>query len=139
MKTCKDCAELTETKNSLRCLNCKKILKSKVAKINKVKYQYHKLPKYRYKTYKEGALRRGYSFDITLEEFTTFWNTTCHYCNDPINGIGIDRKDNNIGYTYNNLISCCTQCNFMKHNISYNEFISRCFKIYNNFIPPVDK
>jgi|688.fasta_scaffold848642_1 hypothetical protein len=134
MKTCKDCSNPTETNNSLRCISCKKALRVIVQKSCKTKYQYHKQPKTRYNVYKRGALRRGYSFNITIEQFNTFWDTSCHYCNEPIKGIGIDRIDNTIGYVHDNLISCCTLCNFMKHNTNYKEFIDRCIKISNNFL-----
>ena len=36
---------------------------------------------------------------------------------------GIDRKDNNKGYSIDNVVSCCSICNRAKHTILFNEFI----------------
>jgi hypothetical protein len=134
MKTCIDCNEPTLSTQRLRCIKCIAIKRKLTSKLNKDKYQYHKQPKPRYKVYKYGAERRGYSFDITLEEFINLWNKPCYYCNDTINGIGIDRKDNSLGYTVDNTVPCCTVCNFMKHTMTDNLFIEQCNKITNNFL-----
>ena len=44
-----------------------------------------------------------------------FYNTNCSYCDNKINELGIDRIDNKMGYTLNNVVPCCSRCNFMKH------------------------
>ena len=100
---------------------------------NKEKYQYHKQPKYKYARYEYNAIKRGLVFELTIDEFNSFWNTNCSYCNEPIQGIGIDRKDNNIGYTKENCIPCCTICNFMKHTLSHKDFINKCLQISKCF------
>ena len=46
---------------------------------------------------------------------------------------GIDRKNNGKGYTEDNIVSCCKQCNFAKRNMSYKEFkfwINKLVKFY---------
>lgn len=134
MKTCIDCNKPTNSTKRIRCIDCNIIKRKAVTKANKDKYQYHKQPKFRYATYKRGAIKRGYSFELNVEEFSNLWNKPCHYCNDPIEGIGIDRKDNNIGYTVDNTTSCCTNCNWMKNNTNYNAFILQCNKVANNFL-----
>ena len=65
----------------------------------------------------------------------------CHYCgvepekisqssnkNKPYNGDyiynGIDRIDNNKGYTMDNVVPCCEICNNAKKNLSKVKFIS---------------
>ncbi len=132
MKTCIDCNKQINNHRK-RCIDCMLIQRKITSKANKDKHQYHKLPKHRYAVYKRGAKIRGYSFDLTLEEFSSLWNTPCHYCNDPIDGIGIDRKDNSIGYTVDNTTSCCTNCNFMKGTLSHNTFINKCINISKCF------
>ena len=134
MKTCIECGNPTETKRSSRCATCSKVFKSKVSKLNRDKYQYHKQPRYRYYDYKKKALQRNLAFDITFEEFQDYWNKPCHYCNDLVDGIGIDRVDNEIGYVSGNTVSCCTTCNFMKRATPYAEFIDKCIKISNNLL-----
>jgi hypothetical protein len=135
MRLCKDCGEPTGCISNMRqrCVECTIKQRRVVAKNCKNKYQYHKQPKNRYATYKRGAERRGYTFSLTIEEFTNLWNKPCSYCNTPILGIGIDRQDNTIGYTVNNTIACCTTCNFMKGTLSHKEFIDKCVQIAKCF------
>jgi hypothetical protein len=129
MKTCKECDKPVESVYATYCIDCKILKRRASAKANKVKHQYHKQPKFRYATYKRGAEKRGYCFDLTIEEFSSYWNTTCNYCNDYIEGIGLDRKDNTTGYTKDNVVACCTTCNMMKHTMSQEKFVNQCKKI----------
>lgn len=129
MKTCEDCGKQVESIYAKFCIDCKVLKRRATAKANKDKYQYHKQPKVRYATYKRGALRRGYVFELTLEEFNNLWNAPCSYCAEPINGIGIDRINNSIGYTLNNTCACCTDCNMMKGKMSKEQFINKCQQI----------
>ena len=46
--------------------------------------------------------------------------------------MGIDRKDNNKGYTNDNCVPCCGFCNKMKMDHSIDEFYSQIIRIYNN-------
>jgi hypothetical protein len=135
MRLCKDCGEPTGSISDMRqrCVKCMLIQRKITAKACKEKYQYHKQPKNRYVVYKRGAERRGYTFNITQEEFIEFWNKPCHYCNESIKGIGIDRKDNNVGYTTDNTVSCCSTCNFMKGKLTYQSFVDKCIEITKCF------
>jgi hypothetical protein len=47
---------------------------------------------------------------------------------------GIDRCDNNEGYTENNSLPCCSDCNFMKNNFTMEEFTQKCLEIYSHII-----
>lgn len=133
MKCCVDCNKPVESIYSKRCIDCKKVNRRKVAKANKDKYQYHKKPKYLYARYKRGAESRGFEFNLSLAQFEVLWNKECYYCKDNIDTIGIDRKDNTIGYTESNVVACCTACNFMKHTMLDTEFIQKCIKIAQVF------
>jgi|LakMenE18May11ns_1017448.scaffolds.fasta_scaffold9128530_1 hypothetical protein len=73
----------------------------------------------KFSSYKYAAKKRGYEFDLTIEDFKTFWNKPCFYCGTDINGIGIDRIDNNIGYQMFNCVSCCSICNQIKMDLDY--------------------
>ena len=46
----------------------------------------------------------------------------------PINGL--DRIDNGIGYTLNNVRPCCSTCNYMKHRLNEKEFLNHIEKIW---------
>lgn len=129
MKQCKICNNPVESQFATYCINCRTVKRKNDNKINKEKYKYHKQPRYIYKRYKSGALRRGHTFDITFEEFNKLWNIPCNYCKKPIAHIGIDRKDNSIGYVTSNIIPCCTTCNLMKGKLTHEEFITKCIEI----------
>lgn len=84
--------------------------------------------KYRYDKYKYGAKSRGYSFLITYDEFLHTINSVCHYCGST-ESIGVDRKDNSIGYEIENCFPCCSKCNYFKGAKDYNDFTRLCIKI----------
>lgn len=83
-------------------------------------------------SYKKSANKRNINWELTDDEFATFWNKNCKYCGLAINGIGIDRVTNNEGYNLNNCVSCCTKCNYMKTNYSENDFFEHIKLIYKN-------
>jgi hypothetical protein len=74
----------------------------------------------------KNAKRRNYAVALTYEEFLTFTElTTCVYCgtlvswtkfNRSKNGsaYNLDRKDNTVGYTKQNCVVCCSDCNRAK-------------------------
>jgi hypothetical protein len=79
----------------------------------------------RFRNYRQGAKTRGYSFSLTVEEFESLENQPCHYCGQtPSPQNGIDRKDNNQGYTFSNCLPCCWPCNRAKVDQPYDEFMS---------------
>lgn len=94
--------------------------------------------------YKQQAKIRKLRFQLTKKYFKTLILANCHYCANPpsnktgqqYNGTikynGIDRKNNKLGYTYQNVVSCCKECNFMKKSMSYTEFLNKIFSIQRN-------
>jgi len=81
--------------------------------------------------YQYQATNRGLEFSLTKEFFTLLTTLPCHYCKTPPKNLfknytysGVDRKDNSLGYTENNVVPCCTICNRAKNNMSYDEFVS---------------
>ncbi len=87
----------------------------------------------KYNQYKTCAKKRKKSFDLTLEEFSTFWQKPCYYCGSEISNIGIDRVDNKQGYSMQNIVPCCKMCNYMKNKHSVDVFVSQCKKIIKHF------
>ena len=90
-------------------------------------------------SYKKGAKARNLSFELSFEEFIELVQKNCHYCGIvPSNSTktlthhsstefiynGIDRKDNKLGYTKENSLPCCKQCNYAKFRFSYQEFLN---------------
>jgi len=88
--------------------------------------KYRKSPNQRYGHYRTGALSRGRSFDISFEDFMTFWGKPCFYCHQKIETIGLDRIDNSRGYSKDNLSPCCRTCNSMKYSMSRETFLRHC-------------
>ena len=86
-------------------------------------------------TLKRGAKERGHPVDLTYEEFVVLCKIpTCHYCGSDLNrtiyrseGRGspslIDRKDSSLGYSQDNCVPCCWECNNLKGSkFTYEEF-----------------
>lgn len=90
-------------------------------------------PKYRFTRYKSQAKIRKISFTLTFDDFMKFWGNTCFYCGEKVSGIGIDRLDNSNGYSKENCVSCCTDCNKMKMEKTVYDFIEKCKMIIKNY------
>jgi hypothetical protein len=78
--------------------------------------------------YQHGARARGLPFDLTLEQFTTIVGQPCTYCGTPNCG-GVDRIDNQQGYTTENSTPCCGPCNWMKGALTAHEFVEQCKRV----------
>ena len=79
---------------------------------------------------KHNAKKRGILFYLSLEEFIKWYSNkekVCFYCKRGVKqclkdkGIGsgltrltIDRKNNNLGYIFSNLVLACYMCNHIK-------------------------
>ena len=86
--------------------------------------------------YKYNAEKRNYEFSLTNEEFFFLIEQECYYCGTSPETVwkshrkehntviynGIDRKNNDLGYTLENSCSCCKRCNYFKNNISLDDF-----------------
>ena len=90
---------------------------------------YYQTPKGRFNMYRSGARERNLEFNLTFDQFLMFWNSQCDYCGLEIEGVGIDRTDNSLGYSVENCVSCCPTCNNMKKALPQNEFIKQCERI----------
>lgn len=63
------------------------------------------------------SIGKFYSIEVSLtfEEYAELISKPCFYCNDemktPSFGRGLDRIDNERGYSIDNVLPCCTTCN----------------------------
>jgi len=89
----------------------------------------YKYPSVRFKHYKKDARKRGFVFKITSNEFSKLITEPCYYCGGD--GYGIDRLDNTLGYVKNNIVPCCSMCNYMKRIYTEEDFVRQCIKIAN--------
>ena len=81
-----------------------------------------------YRDYITGAAKRGYEISINFEEFKELVVSKCYYCHytKEKETNGIDRLNNDIGYTKENCVPCCEICNMMKHYYHPLFFIELC-------------
>jgi len=87
-----------------------------------------------YTTYQTRAIRKQLDFLITKPEFDMLIHNDCYICGKKtIDGHvnGVDRIENNEGYTLNNVNSCCGECNYMKKSYDLEKFMDKLYKIYN--------
>lgn len=108
--------------------------------------------KYRvFKSYEKHATDRGYSFDLDLETFVKITSKNCSYCgaepNNSMNGKqsrskyiynGIDRVNNNLGYSVENCVPCCKTCNVAKSEMSREDFFKWISKVQKYSRVPFD-
>ena len=52
---------------------------------------------------------------ISFETYALFLALPCFYCGEE--STGLDRVENNKGYTNANVVPCCKECNRLKSNI----------------------
>lgn len=118
---------------------CKYCIKAKYQStpIQKEKYRayvrdYRTTPGGMLQSFKAGALKRGLDFELTLERIAELQDTPCHYCGQA-GPNGIDRLDNEDGYTVLNSVACCKTCNKMKYTYTPEAFVVKCRQIASRF------
>lgn len=83
-----------------------------------------------YTNSKRGALKRGYTFTLTYEQFrNVILGQQCYYCANP--ATGLDRISSNMGYETDNIVACCKICNRMKNTLSQENFLEAIKQIYH--------
>ena len=90
------------------------------------------------------------AWDLNLDQYKKLIHGNCYYCGDAptennqwnngskrknsSDGIvrinGIDRLDSSKGYTIDNCVSCCPDCNTLKSTLPVEIFFSKISKIY---------
>jgi hypothetical protein len=92
-----------------------------------------------YSTYRWQAEKRKLEFNLSKQDFRELTSGNCFYCGlapvqeyfgSSCNGVylynGVDRQDNNVGYTLTNCAPCCKTCNDMKRTRTVEEFLKAC-------------
>lgn len=96
-----------------------------------------------YNQYQNSAKKRNLPFLLTLDELKTITTNDCYYCDRKPKQViskssdfgkytynGIDRVDNNLGYSLGNCVPCCKICNRAKDVMSEFEFYKWINDIY---------
>jgi len=106
-----------------------------------------------YHSYKRGAANRCLTFQLSRDRFRELTKQRCFYCNvlprterNDANTYGkyiyngIDRVDNDKGYSVDNCVTCCETCNRAKRSMSiqtFNDWIKRIYLcLYEPHIQP---
>lgn len=101
-----------------------------------------------YKNYINSANARHLVFCLSKDDFEKLTKQNCRYCGieprqikKPTNGNvgiyiynGIDRIDSKKGYTVDNCVPCCGNCNYAKKRMTEEEFKEWVKRIYNYFV-----
>jgi 5-methylcytosine-specific restriction endonuclease McrA len=89
------------------------------------KKTYYRTPKGKFSRIKCKANERGINFSLPFELYEgKLWGKPCHYCGCDIEVTGLDRKDSSKGYTLDNVVSCCWNCNTKKGPKPYEDFLA---------------
>jgi hypothetical protein len=86
-----------------------------------------------YNNYFNRAIKMGMEFSLSIEQYNEITNGNCYICgkiNDENNENGMDRFNNNYGYTLDNVRSCCAECNCMKIDYNTNDLYDKFINIY---------
>lgn len=72
--------------------------------------------------------RRNLTCTLTREEALQLSVIPCHYCLSVMSG-GIDRVSSKHNYTHDNVVSCCSDCNYMKGTLEQADFYRYCMDV----------
>ena len=75
-------------------------------------------PHRRYKNAIRTAKFRQIGWNLSESDFNALISKRCFYCDGslPSQGSGLDRVDNSKGYSFENVVPCCTSCNQIRGN-----------------------
>jgi len=136
------CFRITADLVKGRVKSCGCLLEDQKLRTQPGEYGFNKL----YKHYQENATNRNLIFQITKEDFAVFTKQNCFYCGIHPQSVscpsnyksssdkaienckyiynGLDRVNNELGYTIDNVVTCCEHCNRAKRTMSQLEFIN---------------
>lgn len=101
--------------------------------------------------YRQSARQRSIEFGLTREKFRALTSQPCSYCGAEPEArfvpsgrseeaqrhgtyvySGVDRTDNDLGYTEKNCVPCCSVCNYRKKASDKDEFLGWIRKVYEH-------
>ena len=96
-------------------------------KYRQYKEEYLKSPAYRWNCVKVSASQRDLVLSLTREDVESMCMQPCHYCGDDPQVVGVlfglDRVENEGGYTKDNVVTCCSFCNYAKSDHHVDDFL----------------
>lgn len=67
--------------------------------------------------------RRGLKCDLTLEWVENAIKNGCFYCGETAVRMSLDRIDNDLGHTTDNVQPACARCNFLRGTMPYEAWV----------------
>ncbi len=120
----------------------------KVTSLDGFKYS-PSLAKDLYRSYKYNCDKTGRELVITLEEALKIFKLNCFYCGSPPSLRthrkyydylhGMDRVNNKLGYTVENVVTCCTNCNLAKKDMTVSDFIDWAVQVATYSVPELER
>ena len=110
-----------------------------------------------YGSYKGTAAKKGHAFNLSKPEFLRLVTDRCFYCGiEPQNVTkpahyddreperyfihnGIDRVDNTKGYEIDNVVTCCSVCNYAKRDMPKDVFLNWVNRIYKYSVAGIEE
>jgi len=92
-------------------------------------------PHAKWGAFKAQAKHRGIAVSITEHAYSGIVKQPCLYCGsgDKRELRGLDRVDSDGAYSSENVVSCCSTCNFMKRSMPLREFLYKVAEIASMF------
>lgn len=119
--------------NAKSCYGCRAEKKKVSSELSTYKHLYSGV---------KGRKNSHKGFDLTLEEFIDLSQKNCYYCDiEPavskghrpwsayVKMNGLDRINSDLGYTKDNVVTCCRTCNIAKSSMSREEFLAWAFRL----------
>lgn len=96
------------------------------------------IQRYVYTQYSKCASKRGFSFNLTADQFLEIANQPCVYCTACATNTatrkqysvkvwcynGIDRVNSSLSYGIGNVVACCKACNAAKSDSELSTFLA---------------
>ena len=80
--------------------------------------------------YKRNSKPRNLTWNFSEEEVRNLVTSPCTYCGERADWVGIDRVNNDLGYSADNCVSCCRWCNCGKRERTVEEFDDWVRRLY---------
>jgi len=87
--------------------------------------------------------KHGLENDLTYGLITSHIKDGCNYCGNNSCKMGLDRIDNSLGHSQNNVVGSCTRCNLIRGNMPYKAWlfivpkIRECYEngLFGDWVP----
>jgi hypothetical protein len=87
----------------------------------------------RVRAYRRNAIVASRTWNLPYEMAAGLILSNCRYCGIQANPtIGIDRIDSSVGYEPDNVVPCCSVCNFAKRATPYQAFVDYLTRLANS-------